>query len=75
MKVSLLVCDICKNRSRPVKTYRVTCEGRAASTDLCAEHGTIFEQVFEKVEVPRGRDGRQRVTSLAEIEAKKAERR
>lgn len=79
MKVSLIVCDVCRDPSKEAASYRVTSNGRAASTDRCAEHGQEFEAVLkERADAParrRGRPVQSKVTSMEEIEAKKAAKR
>ena len=67
-------CDVCQDPTGAAKTYTVTSNGRTASTARCVEHGTELEQVFDNSWKRRGRDGRQRVTTLEEIEARKAQR-
>lgn len=77
MKLSVIVCDVCKDQSRDAKTYQVTSDGRKASTDRCQEHGALFEDVLvgaaeTSSAKPRTTRRRGRVTTLEEIEASKA---
>lgn len=72
MRTTRVVCDICHDPTRATTKYKVTVGTRTASTNRCTEHGTVFEHVFESAGKVRGRDGRQRVTTLEEIERLKA---
>ena len=72
MRTIRIVCDVCHDPSRATTKYKVTVGTRTASTNRCAEHAAVFEHVFECAGKVRGRDGRQRVTTLEEIERMKA---
>lgn len=81
MKLNLTVCDICKDKDREAKTYRLQSEGRVASTDRCDEHGAIFEEVLRNA-APAApaptrsrRERRNRTTTIEAIEAAKQARK
>lgn len=81
MKVTLTVCDVCRDPALPATTYQVASNGRSAETDRCEAHGKPLEQVFDTPETPspmtasaapaKRRRGRTPVTTMEEIEARK----
>lgn len=79
MKVTLTVCDICKNQDRPTKSYRLVTPERTTNTELCSEHAEPVELVVEQVlkDRPKAstrtrRPSQTRVTTMEEIEAQKS---
>jgi hypothetical protein len=75
--VSVSICDVCRDPSRPVKTYTVTHGDRTRDTDRCDEHGRILEAILtghDEVEDTRAmhtarRPGpRRKVVTMEEIE-------
>jgi hypothetical protein len=68
-------CDVCQDPRLPAKTYTLTSQGRSVSTDRCAEHAAPLEQVFDNGGKGRCRDGRQRISTLEQIEEKRRNRR
>jgi hypothetical protein len=77
VKLNVVVCDVCKDRDRETRSYRVTRQGKAMAADLCAEHAEPIELLIEQLAAngaaPRRRNTRSatRVTTLEDIEKKK----
>lgn len=74
MKVSVTVCDVCRDPKEETRTYRVSSEGKIASVDLCHEHGEPLERHLGPGKVTAVTRGRRRgtgVVSLEEIEKSK----
>lgn len=77
--VRITVCDVCEDRHKPVRSYRITSEGRVKGLHLCADHGKSLEELLggDSSGAPRrggrrGRRGQQSdVVTLDEIEEKK----
>lgn len=75
MRITVSVCDTCKDKERPVRGYKLSSEGRVKEVDLCEEHAAPLE-VFLADTKPRGgaRRGRAqtRITTLEDIENSKS---
>lgn len=80
MEITLTVCDVCADHTRPVRKFKVAeldkdgNEVKAEETARCAEHGGAFAalldpepRVAKKATSARGR--RAGVTTMAEVEA------
>lgn len=79
MKISLTVCDVCEGRDEPAKTWKVQGDGMTATVDLCEEHGAPLLELVRagggtKPPKTRRRRTGSKVTTLEEIESKKAQR-
>lgn len=77
-RISLVVCDVCKNVDRETKNYTVQDADRRRTLDLCTEHAkplvTLLELDGATPAAPRrgrGRRGGIAVTTMEEIEAQK----
>ncbi len=46
MRITLVVCAICRSPDRSVTTYRVSAEGRSREAELCDEHAAPLEALL-----------------------------
>lgn len=54
VRISVSVCDVCKDRDKPTEPIRVTIRGASSTFDLCAEDRAPILELFKKagVKVP-----------------------
>ena len=85
MQVTIQVCDVCKEPDKDTRAYELKQGARKALVDLCADDAAPIEAFLDQ-EPPKGQpgavDGAQRrgrrsnrVTTIEEIERRKAEKR
>jgi hypothetical protein len=65
------VCDVCKNKRRKVKIYRVGFDGETVGVELCSEHAAPLEQMLKIGERLNTTTPKVKVWSLEDIEAEK----
>lgn len=68
-KIELVVCDVDKDPTRPVKTYRITVDGQSYTTDLCDEHSAPIRELIRIAE------GKPEPTTTREIPTRATSRR
>jgi len=71
VKITVPVCDVCKQLDRPTRQYDLREGTRRAKPELCDEHGAPFEAFLDLTPPPPGRGRRSRVTTMDEIEQQK----
>lgn len=73
VRVTFTVCDVCQDKDRETKPYRLLSEGRRVSVDLCSEHGEPFEAFLQPKDRPRQRRRPMgaKATTVADIEKTK----
>lgn len=81
MKVSMQICDVCRDPSRAITTYTVTAGDRSRDTDRCDEHSHVLEAILAgEPDIPterparpprRGGAPRPKIVTLEEIDALK----
>ena len=81
MKITMTVCDVCKDRDAETKQYQIREGDRRARVELCEAHGQPLEAYLAQSPTGKARrgsgsgtgarGGRSRVTTLDEIEAQK----
>lgn len=80
MRLTITVCDVCKDPNRDARTYELREGARRAKPQLCDEHAAPFEAFLDleppSSDTPGGRGRRAgRVTTMEEIEAMKKQPR
>lgn len=54
MKISMTVCNVCKDPNRSTLSYSVSKDGgRRISLDLCEEHGSPIDALIAESEAPQ----------------------
>ena len=65
------VCDVCRNKRRKVKLYRLQQDGDKVALWLCSEHGQPLDKLLKIGERIPDASPRARVWTFEEIEAEK----
>ena len=65
------VCDVCKNKRRKVKIYRVGFDGTTVAVELCHEHAAPLEQMLKIGEPLTSTTPKVRTWTIEEIMAEK----
>lgn len=78
LKISMTVCDMCHG-DVPGKTWKLQGDGTSATVDLCESHAAPLLELVKagggaKPPQTRRRRTGSKVTTLEEIESKKAQR-
>src|SRR5690348_9361879 len=48
VKLEVIVCDVCKDRTKPTEQYTVSHGGRTVKPDLCADHAAYLEELLDE---------------------------
>lgn len=65
------VCDVCRNKRRKVKRYRVAQDGDLVAVVLCSEHAKYLDELLKIGERIPNASPRAKLWSIDEIEAEK----
>lgn len=79
MKITVTVCDMCGQKGKPTRPYRISDQavGQVPSVDLCADDALPVEEILaaraKAQDKPKARRRRAKagVTSMEEVEARK----
>jgi hypothetical protein len=76
MKLTVEVCDVCHDKDRPVRVWRIAAPGgRIQSIAVCGEHARPLSMLATAHAHQAGKRGRRRVVTREQVESGEIPRR